>query len=93
MNYLPTRIMVPLPNDLSKAIRRETDKRRADDPRKVVSALIRERLEQLGELAPLCPQCNYPTIEHPDPLMVDVLYCPYCQESVAMTAAGNGGKE
>jgi len=38
---------------------------------------------------PFCPQCEQPTIEHPDPTMVGVRYCEGCGEPVLF---GNGGQ-
>lgn len=39
---------------------------------------------------PFCPQCERPTVEHPDPTMVGVRYCEHCGEPVIFM--GNGGQ-
>jgi len=84
MSYTPTRIYVKLPSATSRALGRLTDRLGSDDPRQVAANLIRQGLEQAGELPQPCPQCDRPTSPHPDPLMTGVRYCPACQESVSL---------
>jgi hypothetical protein len=84
MDYTPLRIYVKLPPATSRALGRLTDRLGCDDPRQVAANLIRQGLQAAGELPHLCPQCDRPTIPHPDPSMTGIRYCLICQESVAV---------
>ena len=77
MSFLPTRIMIKLTPDLSRALG-ERARRDDDDPRITAARLLREALD----LPPLCPMCGIPTF-HKD----GVWYCRQCNEAVIFRPA------
>lgn len=79
MDYIPSRIMVPLQPTVSRALGQLAEWRE-EHPRETAQALIREGLEYAGMILPSCPQCDRPTIA--DPRRPGVRFCEYCQEPV-----------
>lgn len=73
MDY-PTRIMIPLTQDVSKALGMAAEK---DDkhPKQVAVSLLRQGLG----LGPLCPACDGRTF-----LKDAIWYCPVCNMKVAL---------
>lgn len=64
--------------EFHKSVRIEAAKRDLD-----ISGAVRQAMSHWLQTIH-CPQCDQPTIPHPDPTMTGVRYCPACQESVSL---------
>ena len=66
----------------------ETIERLAQSTRRDLSAIVDLAVKVYAN--EFCPQCDAPTVPHPDPGMVGVRFCVACRESVGIDDGRDG---